>query len=731
MHRRILPLVLLLAACSSSSTGGGAPPPDVNTLPSFVRGGAIHTTYDGSTNDLLTGGLGKTGLASATPPGFADPAHPTAAELRTRAIYTNYRALVDSTSSGGYGLLWGPNVDTSGNDTLGEGEVAGDEWLAYDDDGTGSVNVTMMVQVPASFDRANPCIVTGTSSGSRGVYGAIAAAGEWGLKHGCAVAYSDKGSGIGLHDLHTDTVNLIDGTRAGAEGAGTRSHFTAALTAAERAAFDAATPYRFAVKHAHSQLNPEKDWGTYTLHAVEFAYWVLNQTFGTAQSDGSRLRLFHPGQIVTIAASVSNGGGAALAAAEQDTQGYITGVVAGEPQVQVASTAVIKRGATTVAASARPLYDYDTAAQLFQPCAGLSSSASDTASLIALYGGANGAAGGTNRCAALHALGYLAATDAAGQADEALAKLHQAGWEADSDLLHGTMFYSYASPAVAVTYANTYARASVKDNLCGYSFATVDAIGVPTVASGAAVNSLAQYFALANGVPPSAPIQLVANGAANGPVQDQLAQSRTAQTAGISSIGSGGATIVADYNSDGASCLRSLYTGTDGKGAAIAGALSGQSTALRAGIQQVLRTGRLHGLPTILVQGRSDALVPVNHASRAYYGANQLAEPGGDVHYYEVEHAQHFDAFLPLAPLAGRFLPLHRYVVQALDLMYARLKRGTALPPSQVVRTTPRGYDPATTLPNPIAPSNVPPITAAPATSDRITFTSGTLTIPD
>src|SRR5256885_8028043 len=104
--------------------------------------------------------------------------------------------------------------------------IAGEESLAYDDDGTGQVNATMMVQVPASFDVNNPCIVTATSSGSRGVYGAIATAGEWGLKHGCAVAYTDKGSGIGVHDLAANTVNAIDGARADAAAAGAASSFT-------------------------------------------------------------------------------------------------------------------------------------------------------------------------------------------------------------------------------------------------------------------------------------------------------------------------------------------------------------------------------------------------------------------------------------------------------------------------------------------------------------------------
>jgi len=96
------------------------------------------------------------------------------------------------------------------------------------------VNVTMMVQVPSSFDQGKPCIVTATSSGSRGVYGAIATAGEWGLKNGCAVAYTDKGSGMGVHDLQNNTVNRIDGTRQGATDAGTSSNFTANLSDADR-----------------------------------------------------------------------------------------------------------------------------------------------------------------------------------------------------------------------------------------------------------------------------------------------------------------------------------------------------------------------------------------------------------------------------------------------------------------------------------------------------------------
>ena len=100
---------------------------------------------------------------------------------------------------------------------------------AYADDGTGKQNVTLMVQLPASFNPASPCIITATSSGSRGVYGGITT-GEWGLKRGCAVAYTDKGTGAAPHDLGADTVPLADGTRTGAATAGKAAAFNAGLS---------------------------------------------------------------------------------------------------------------------------------------------------------------------------------------------------------------------------------------------------------------------------------------------------------------------------------------------------------------------------------------------------------------------------------------------------------------------------------------------------------------------
>src|SRR5258707_489874 len=215
--------VLCVAGCASA--------------PDFSSRKVLHTRYDGTADDLLSAGLGKSGLGVATPPAVREPKGPTAAELRRRAIHANYRALADMTAAGGYGVLYGPNIDLAGKDTLGEGKIAGDEFLTFLDDGSGRDNVTLMVQVPQGFNPKEPCIVTASSSGSRGIYGAIGTAGEWGLKRGCAVAYTDKGTGTGLHDLAGDTVNLITGERAPAERAGRDSSFTSELGPGARAAF--------------------------------------------------------------------------------------------------------------------------------------------------------------------------------------------------------------------------------------------------------------------------------------------------------------------------------------------------------------------------------------------------------------------------------------------------------------------------------------------------------------
>src|SRR5205085_12388282 len=96
------------------------------------------------------------------------------------------------------------------------------------------------------------------------------------------------------------------------------------------------------------------------------------------------------------------------------------------------------------------------------------------------------------------------------------------------------------------------------------------------------------------------------------------------------------------------------------------------------------------------------------------------------LHYYEVTNAHHLDSFNQFAGYNDKYIPLHRYFIQAMDLMYAHLRQGQALPPSQVVHTTPRGPGAP-----PITAANVPPIAASPAPGNLITFSGGQVRIPN
>jgi hydroxybutyrate-dimer hydrolase len=694
-----------LAACSSDG-------PKVNEIPAGVAK-LTEKAYDGTTDDLLTGGLGKTGIAAAAAPAFANPAAPTAAELRRNAIYVNYRAVMDYTAAGGFGSLYGPNVDASGAATSGEGKIAGSEIIATLDDGTGAQNVTVMVQIPSNFDVNNACIIVGASSGSRGVYGAIGTAGEWGLRRGCAVAYTDKGSGNGIHDLMTDTVTLRDGTQASAATAGADAFFKANLSPAALTAFNTATPNRVAYKHAHSQQNPEKDWGKNTLAAARFAIYALNEKYGDPISGSTqKTRKFDAGNTLIIASSISNGAGAAIAAAEQDEEGLIDGVAVTEPNVFAGNNGAltIRQGAATVTNGGKHLLDYFTYANIYQPCAALSSNSG--LSLNAAFWPVVFTTAAENRCFALAAKGLISGVDKAARADDALAKMNAYGWQSETNYLQQSHF-RFATNSIVVTYLNTYGKFSVTDNVCGYSFANTSATG-DVIAQVA--NTQKSLFATGNGVPPTGGVNVVYNDSVGGAKLDFLATSPSTSTA--------------DFGLDGALCARSLATGKDAiTGAALTGTAKAQSDRVLAGVNETALTGNLRGKPVIVVSGRSDTLIPVNHASRAYVGKNATVEGANSkLRYIEVTNAQHFDTFIAFGALLGydtRYVPLHPYFVRAMDAMYAHLKTGAALPASQVVRTTPRA-----TAATPLALSNVPNFVATPTAADAISFSGGTLSVP-
>jgi len=686
MHTKKIALALAgiaLTACGHHHHDDD--PEIINERPGYL-GTISAKTYDGVSDDLLTAGLGATGLAGPLP-AYADPANPTPAELRRNAIHANYRAIQDISPAAGFGRLYGPNVDVNGAPTTGEGKIAGSEFIAYADDGSGNQNVTVMVQIPANFDVDKPCIITGASSGSRGIYGAIGTSGEWGLKNKCAVAYTDKGSGTGLYTFDDDSVNLQNGQRAPRTTAGKNSSFTPNISDADRAAFATGKPGRVAFKHAHSQQNPEKDWGKNTLQAVEFAFYMLNEQYGRYARDNTHhVARFTPANTITIGASISNGAASALLAAEQDTKGLIDGVAATEPQIQPRTETgySIRQNGVPVAGQGKWLIDYSTYAALYQPC---------IASTAAAAG----------RCTALVAKGLLAGADLAAQQEDARARLRAYGWLPDSDVLQAS--HALTTVLVAVTYANAYGRFSATDQLCGFTFAPTDATGSPVPFTPA---QRASSFATQNGI-------------IGTPIYEASVGGPKAYNAGVSP-----STNLADQSLDGFLCLRSLATGIDPvNGNALTGTLAEQSARVRAGAQEVLATGNLHGKPAIIAAGRSDTLMVVNFNSRAYLGLNAVAEGSASkLRYVEVLNANHFDTFTSVFP--QNIVPLHIYLFRALDAMMAHLRNPTvALPPSQVVRTVTRPD--ATT---PMTVTNVPPILMAPPPGNLITVNGTTVDVP-
>ncbi len=720
----------VLAACN----GGNASQPDFNVLPAGITNLVGPTTYDGTSDDLLTAGLGKTGIGGAAP-GFVDPVNPTSAELRRRAIYTGYRGILDFTAAGGYGTLYGPNIDVNGNDTLGEGKIAGKEILAFVDDGTGKKNVSLMIQIPASFDKNNACIVTGPSSGSRGIYGAIGTSGDWGLKHGCAVAYTDAGKGVGYQDMVADKVNLIDGRLVTRASAGSLATFASDLTGTSLSSFNAAFPNRIAYKHIHSQQNPEKDWGKNVLDSIRLAFWALNEQFGdTDIVTGKRLRTFKPENTIVIASSISNGGSESLQALEQDTDGLIDGLAVAEPNAQPNSMAgvTVNFNGAAVTTTGKPLIDYFSVKMIYELCASISSQAqapngirpgwfgfgtAPLGSALTQVSGVELQTIATARCQGLADKGLVSGSTTAQQADAALAKLEAYGW---TDPVGRALFashYRLADAYVAFGYVVAYGKFSVGDNLCGLSLANVSATG-DVAAQVPAVQ--ASLFATSNGLNTGADI--IYNDSVGGAKQYH--------------VGVSPSTGRQDGALDAFLCLRNMVTGVDTvTGAALTGTALANSQRVQAGIRDVLLNGNLRGKPAVFVHGRSDTLVPVNHASRAYAAFNSKVEPGSGLRYYEIENGQHFDVFLPNAAAGGvqgydaLLVPVHYYFMNAMDLMWSRLKNNAPLPASQVVRAVPRGGTPGSAPP--ITTANVPKIASSPSSANTISIGAGVINVPN
>ena len=171
------PAALALGALLLSGCGGSNDPTVINQLPPGTTplGMTVYSATapaagtSAGTQDLLTGGLGRTGLAAAAAPAYASATAPTALELRRNAIFSNYRGLVDITAAGGFGTftitaagVWTYTLNNTNSavQALNVGNTLTDSFTVTTVDGTAQV---VTITISGSNDAA---IVSGTATGS-------------------------------------------------------------------------------------------------------------------------------------------------------------------------------------------------------------------------------------------------------------------------------------------------------------------------------------------------------------------------------------------------------------------------------------------------------------------------------------------------------------------------------------------------------------------------------------
>lgn len=317
-----------------------------------------------------------------------------------------------------------------------------------------------------------------------------------------------------------------------------------------------------------------------------------------------------------IAFGLSNGAAAVLRAGEEDTAGLLDAVVAAAPNVQLSTQPA--------------LFDYALEAALLQPCALLASPAP------AFLPDAAWKPKAEQRCRSLKALGWISGDTPGEQAQSAAERLHQFGFSHDAGQWAGMNLAFDLWRSVLATYAQSYARASVDVPVCGYRYALLDASGQPRAATAA---EQALWWSDASGLAPSAGVQIV----------DSLAAGEDPALPGLL-------------------CLHRLRHENSNDPVALA-------------LQQSLSAIRVKAkpkVPTLIVHGKQDALIPIAFSSEPYVAAARQ-DNATLIGLWRVPDAQHFDAFLALPVMAGKAQPLLPKAHQAMDAMQAYLN-GAAFP---------------------------------------------------
>ena len=283
----------------------------------------------------------------------------------------------------------------------------------------------------------------------------------------------------------------------------------------------------------------------------------------------------------------------------------------------------------------RPLYDITTEAALLMPCA-----------LPVL--GIPPVPYADARCATLNAAGLVNGDDPAAQRQSAYDSLRKGGWT-DEALRAASMNVAFDLwRGIGATYASAYGRYGVDGHPCGYRYAVQDAQGRPRAAT---ASERAAWWSEGSGIPPGNAIALLDPKASDG----------------------------ADPAFAGLTCLRALWDGQDS-----------DANRVRKGIAELHSATPRPGLPVIVVHGSDDGLVPLAFTSAPYVAAAKAA--GREhVRFWEVRHAQHFDAILGLPIYAAQYVPLLPYVYAALDRAWAHLDSDAALPADATIDPIPRG----------------------------------------
>lgn len=566
--------------------------------PEFLTSPVRETRHAGD-DDLLSAGLGLSGLRGIAPQP-ADVAAPTAAELRRMAIHTSWQGIADLDPRGGIGSLYG-----------GAPHVPGREYSALARVPGARHPHRVLAQVPDNLDPDRPCLLVAPAPGSRGVYGTLPLAGGYGLPRGCATVYTDKGGGSDYFDFASGTGVRLDGTPGPA----------GASLAFEPDAVESPLPL-VAMKHAHSGDHPEADWGRHTLQAALFGLHALDRAFPERAP-------FTRENTTIVAASLSNGAGAALRALELDDTGLFAAALAVAPNI--------------TAPGARPLYDITTEAALLQPCL---LAAREAAGWPAYQANPLIAAAAQVRCASLKALGLVDSANPAAAAAEVRARLLAEGHEAAALEQSAVNVGFDLWRAVAATYASSYLRRPANGMPCGFGLAMLDATFRPRVATR---EERALWWATTNGIAP---------------------------TGGIGLLDAG--FTLPDPFLAGQRCLRNLWSGA-----------SPEANELREAVARTIATGRLPPRPVLIIHGAADGLVPAAFTSRPYVAA--VRERGGrHLAYWEIERVQHFDAFLAPLGMGGRFLPLMPYAHAGLDELFAHLRDEGPPPADRHIRPPPR-----------------------------------------